>query len=49
LKDCNLVLYGNIDEKLEKQFRIRVIEKYGAQNRAIIKALEEAIKLWLKS
>jgi hypothetical protein len=44
-----LVIYGKIDKELEKKFRIKVVEKYSGQDKAITRALEEAIKLWLKS
>jgi hypothetical protein len=42
-------VYGDIDKELEKKFRVRVVEKFGIQKGAVTKALEEAIKLWLKS
>ena len=44
-----MVVYGEIDKELEKKFRIKVVEKYGVQRGAVTKALEDAIKLWLKS
>jgi hypothetical protein len=44
-----LVVYGDIDKELEKKFRIKVVEKYGVQKGAVVKALEDAIKLWLRS
>ena len=44
-----MVLYGKIDKDLEKKFRVKVAEKYSGQSGAVTKALEEAIKLWLKS
>ena len=43
-----MVVYGEIDKELEKKFRIKVVERYGVQKGAVTKALEEAIKLWLK-
>jgi hypothetical protein len=49
LKGYALVLYSDIDAELEKKFRIRIAEKYGGRQGAVTKALEEAIKLWLKS
>jgi hypothetical protein len=42
-------VYGDIDKELEKKFRVKVVEKFGIQKGAVTKALEEAIKLWLKS
>lgn len=44
-----MVLYGDIDKDLEKKFRLKAVEKYSGQKGAVTKALEEAIKLWLKS
>ncbi|MGD0177590.1 MAG: hypothetical protein ABSA50_12915 [Candidatus Bathyarchaeia archaeon] len=44
-----MVVYGKIDKELEKKFRLKAVEKYGGQKGAVIKALEEAIKLWLKN
>jgi hypothetical protein len=44
-----LVVYGDIDKELERKFRIKVAEKYVGQSGAITKALEEAIRLWLKT
>ena len=44
-----MVLYGDIDKELEKKFRVKVAEKYVGKKNAITLALEEAIKLWLKS
>jgi len=41
-------LFVRINEDLEKQFRIRVIEKYGSQKGSLEKALEEAIKDWIE-
>jgi hypothetical protein len=42
-------VYGDIDKELEKKFRMKVVEKFGIQKGAVTKALEDAIKLWLKS
>jgi hypothetical protein len=42
-------VYADIDKDLEKKFRIRVVENFGVQKGAVTKALEDAIKLWLKS
>lgn len=44
-----MTLFAEVDKELEKKFRIKVAEKYGGQSRALTRALEEAIKLWLKS
>jgi len=44
-----LVLYGDIDKELEKRFRIKAVEKYGGQKGAVTKAMEDAIRLWLKT
>ena len=44
-----MVLYAEIDQELEKKFRIKVAEKFSGKQGAVTKALEEAIKLWLKS
>ena len=41
-------LFVRINEDVEKQFRIRVIEKYGSQKGSLEKALEEAIKDWIE-
>lgn len=43
------VMYGKIDRDLERKFRLKAVEKYSCQKGAVIKASEEAIKLWLKS
>jgi hypothetical protein len=42
-------VYGDIDKELEKKFRVKVVEKFGIQKGAVTKALEEAIRLWLRS
>ena len=44
-----MVVYGDIDKELEKKFRIKIVEKFGVRKGAVVMALEEAIKLWLKS
>jgi hypothetical protein len=44
-----LVLYGKINPELEKKFRIKAVEKYSGKKRALNMALEDAIRLWLKS
>jgi len=38
----------NIDEKLGRKFRARVIEVKGNKKGALSEAIEEAIKLWLE-
>jgi len=43
-----LVLYGKIDKDLEKKFRLKAVDKFPGEKGALIKALEQAIKLWLK-
>lgn len=40
-----MVIYAEIDEELEKKFRIKVIERHGPGKMKI--AVEEAIKLWI--
>jgi len=42
-------LFLEIPDDVEKRFRIRVLELYGAKKGALSKALTEAIELWLKS
>lgn len=42
-------IYVRLDTQLEKEFRKKVIDKYGSQKGALEKAVEEAIKLWLES
>jgi hypothetical protein len=44
-----LTVFVELDKELERKFRIRVAEKFGGQKGATKKAVEEAIKLWLKS
>jgi hypothetical protein len=44
-----LVLYLQIDEDLERKFRVKVAEKFGGKKGALNLGAEEAIKLWLKS
>jgi len=41
-----MVIYAEIDEELEKKFRIKVIERHGPGKMRI--AVEEAIKLWIQ-
>jgi hypothetical protein len=37
-----------IPDDLEKQFRMKVLDKFGAEKGALSKALAEAMRLWLK-
>ena len=39
---------GIIDDKVERKFRIKVVEKYGGKKGTLSVALEEAIEDWLK-
>jgi len=39
----------NIPDEVEKQFRLKTIERFGGKKGSISKALEEAIKLWIKT
>jgi len=41
-------IYAQIDPDLEKKFRQRILDKFGAKKAALREALEEAIRLWLK-
>jgi len=41
-------IYVVIDDELAKEFRKIVIEKYGVKKGALSKAVEEAIRLWVK-
>ena len=38
----------NVDEKLGRKFRVKVIELKGNKKGALSEAIEEAIKLWLE-
>lgn len=49
MKCCILTLFADIDKELEKKFRMKVAEKYSGKSGAVTKALEDAIKLWLKT
>jgi len=42
-------LYADIPDDLEKRFRVRVLEIYGAKRGALRKAIKEAVEMWLKS
>jgi len=37
-----------IPDDLEKQFRMKVLDKFGAEKGALSKATAEAMRLWLK-
>ena len=37
-----------IPDDLEKQFRMKVLDKFGAEKGALSRAIAEAMKLWLK-
>ena len=37
-----------IPNDLEKQFRMKVLDRFGAEKGALSKAIGEAMKLWLK-
>jgi len=39
---------ANIDDELEKQFRITILKVKGKKRGAISEAVEEAIRLWLE-
>jgi hypothetical protein len=43
-----LVIYGKINKDLEKRFRLKAVDKYPGEKGALIKALEEAIRFWLR-
>ena len=38
----------NISDQLEKEFRLKTIEKFGGKKGSLSKALEEAITLWIR-
>jgi len=42
------ILHVRINDKLEKEFRKKVIDVYGTKKGALTRAVEEAIRLWLK-
>ena len=46
--ESKMTLFVRINPQLEKEFRIKVAEKFGGQKGALQKALEEAIKDWVK-
>ena len=37
-----------VPDDLEKQFRMKVLDRFGAEKGALSKAIAEAMKLWLK-
>lgn len=42
------VLNVKVDDKLEREFRKKVIDVYGSKKGALGMAIEEAIRLWLE-
>jgi len=42
-----MTIFARIDKRLERKFRIRIVELYGSQKGGMANALEEAITLWL--
>lgn len=38
-----------IPDELEKQLRIKAVEEYGGRKGSLTKAVEEAIKFWIKN
>jgi hypothetical protein len=42
------VIYARIDDTLEKEFRVKTAKRFGGERGALSRAIEEAIKLWLK-
>ena len=41
------ILHVRINDELDKMFRKKVLDVYGAKKGALAKAIEEAIRLWL--
>jgi len=39
----------DIPDNLNKEFRIKVLKKYGSKKGALTEAIIEAMQLWLKS
>jgi len=37
-----------LPDELNKQFRIKILEKYGSEKGGLTKAIQEAIELWLR-
>ena len=44
-----MVIYVELDKDLEKKLRVKAVEKFGGQRGPLNKAVEEAVKLWLKT
>lgn len=44
----NMRIVVDIDNELGKEFRKAIIERFGTRKGALRKAVEEAIRLWLK-
>ena len=42
------LITARIDDKLELEFRKKILEVKGAKKKALSEAIEEAIKLWLE-
>ncbi len=40
-------IYGDIPDKLEKQFRLKTVEKFGGKKDDPSRAVEEAVKTWI--
>lgn len=40
---------ANIHDELEKEFRMKVVEKFGGKKGTLTEALEQAIRAWLDS
>jgi len=43
------VLNVEINDELEKQFRMKVLERKGAKKGALTEAVEEALRLWIET
>jgi len=43
------IIKGSVPKAVEEEFRKRAMERYGYTKGALSKALEEAIKLWLRA
>lgn len=41
-------IYVEIDDDLERKFRKKVLERFGARKGSLSMAVKEAIQLWLK-
>jgi len=42
------ILHVRINDELEKRFRKKVLDVYGARKGSLARAVEEAIRLWLE-